>query len=507
MPCAMTMPNPASVPEPAEPASPAAPDGFVPYVDVPKPKPDRRSFLRLGSAARAGGAHETLTVITRIRDRGDRDHVDELRTLLKQIDDDVCREGECPLPGLGGTIHTVRWTILPRAVRGSGVTVDETLVFWTVFDGTLEDHLKALTSGAALQRLDEIYRHCEGYSAGELNTLAAYLQRHTRTQGPIACFDGTPGRSVKQIEDEQQLHIRLRDEFLDKRDWGDTSHSHIYLEAKKWVASPNNDLQWALRAPEIDKPQSLQRPLWATLGVFLALCGVLGVLPVLLATAIVLGVAVVISAAFVWALSRAEARAQRNFVPASRKWFAEHDDKIKLRENEQSGINRLTILTDVHPGFVRALTIRLVLWVVNFRAGRTVDGKLQGVETIHFAQWRLVDGGRRLLFMSNYDHRWDDYFRAFSDNAAPGVNAIWSNTVGFPPTFLLIAGGSRDLPQFQASARAYQIPTDVWWVGYKKRDFTTRRINENTRIREGLSRCLTPPEVKEWLELVYADAS
>jgi len=167
----------------------------------------------------------------------------------------------------------------------------------------------------------------------------------------------------------------------------------------------------------------------------------------------------------------------------------------------------LTILTDLHPGFIRALTMQAVLWIVNLRAARATDGKLQGVETIHSAQWRVVDRGRRLLFMSNYDGRADDYFRDFSDNAAPGVNAIWSNTVGFPPTTLLVGNGSRDLPRFQQSARTYQIPTDVWFSGYPNRSFTVRRINDNTRIRQGLTGYLTPPEVKEWLELVYADAT
>ena len=237
------------------------------------------------------------------------------------------------------------------------------------------------------------------------------------------------------------------------------------------------------------------------------LCVAFGLVPVLRVVAILLGVAVGLVVAWLIGLHRAELRAERNFVPPSRPWFDAHNVATRLREREDAGMNRMTILTDVQPGFVRALTMRGVLAFMNFNARRVFDGKLQGIETIHFAQWRLVDHGRRLLFMSNYDHRWDDYFRAFSDNAAPGVNAIWGNTVGFPPTSLLIGGGSRDLPTFQRAARTYQVPTDVWFFGYSQRTLTTRRINDNTQIRAGLSRNLTPPEVKQWLELVYADAS
>jgi len=496
----MTTALPARLPE----YGPAPePDGRGPWYDVRLSIGER--LRRWLDARRTHGRHETLTVITPIR----RERLETLRALLQGIDDELREQPppkRCPLPGVPG-VHVLRWVILPSSVRASGVTVPETLVFWSVFDGTRADHLGALTT-AARARIDEIYGHCAGYPGPQASADAVetYLTDHAPARDWVARFDGTPGRSVADVEKEEELRVRLRDEFLARHDWGDTSLSHIHLRAKQWVGS-TPDLAWAFKRPDVGRAAALPPIRWIAAGVLIVLGAGFGVGPAFRAVATLLGIAVAAAVAWLAGLRRVELRAARDFVPASRRWFDAHDVDMRRREDEDAGMNRLTILTDVRPGLIRALTIRAVLAFTDFAARRVFDGRLRGIETIHFAQWRLVDGGRRLLFMSNYDHRWDDYFRAFSDNAAPGVNAIWSNTDGFPPTAFLIGEGSRDLPAFQKAARTYQIPTDVWFFGYRQRTLTTRRINDNTRIRDGLSRSLTPPEVKEWLELVYADAA
>jgi hypothetical protein len=47
---------------------------------------------------------------------------------------------------------------------------------------------------------------------------------------------------------------------------------------------------------------------------------------------------------------------------------------------------------------------------------------------IHFAHWYLVDGGRRLLFLSNYDGDFSGYLDEFIRGAAEGVNLIWQGS-------------------------------------------------------------------------------
>jgi hypothetical protein len=151
--------------------------------------------------------------------------------------------------------------------------------------------------------------------------------------------------------------------------------------------------------------------------------------------------------------------------------------------------------------------MRLVLWYVAFQTARNFDGKLQGVETIHFAEWRLVDGGKRLLFMSNFDGAALDYLADFSENATPGVNLIWSNTEGFPPTIALVGAGARDLEEFQNAARVHQIVTDVWYCGYgNRRRYSTRRINENRRVHRMLGTDPTPAEADAWVSMLEGRA-
>jgi hypothetical protein len=446
------------------------------------------------------GPRTTLTVITPIKP-------DRLQALKESLEAIEARcPATCPLPGMEDSIHTMRWVILPNAIRESGVEVGYSLVLWIVFDGSLDQYLDRLPRDAR-RRLDTIYGHCEGYPIRpRAADVKKYLVQH-QARGASACFDGVIGRTRKQIIKEDELRTKLK-AFLDAGDWTGCSQSHIYLAAKAWLRQTQPSLHWALEPPP--RPETPSLRVYAWVGAAVAITTLLAYHEAaVLAAAIGLGVVLlaltVVLLVLTFALYRDELRAARDFVPPPRDWFTKHDRLLRDLDKEKAGFNRITILTDVHPAWVRWIAIRVVLWIVNLVAAWTTGGKLQDVETIHFAQWRLVDDGKRLLFMSNYDGRADDYFRDFADNAAPGVNAIWSNTVGFPPTTLLIGRGSRDLPIYQQAARAYQIPTDVWYLGYPSRAFTTKRINDNTRIRRGLAGHLTPPEVKEWLEMIYAD--
>src|SRR5437764_9273672 len=112
---------------------------------------------------------------------------------------------------------------------------------------------------------------------------------------------------------------------------------------------------------------------------------------------------------------------------------------------------------------------------------------LAGVRTIHFARWVSIDNGRRLIFASNYDGSLESYMDDFIDKLAWGLNAVFSNGVGYPPTRWLLFGGARDEQAFKSYLRLHQLPS-VWYTAYG--DLSARNIDENTRIREELSRDL-----------------
>jgi hypothetical protein len=174
---------------------------------------------------------------------------------------------------------------------------------------------------------------------------------------------------------------------------------------------------------------------------------------------------------------------------AHHKKLAEQEDRIV--QNHFANVNR------VKPGIIRKNTLRVVLWFINQFTATQTKGTLGGIPTIHFAHWSLIDNGRRLLFLSNYDGSWDSYLDDFIEKASKTLTAIWSNTVDFPPSRFLILDGASDAKRFKELVRNKQIPANVWYSAYP--DLTVRIIDNNSAIREGLFASLDEAATKRWL--------
>jgi len=109
-------------------------------------------------------------------------------------------------------------------------------------------------------------------------------------------------------------------------------------------------------------------------------------------------------------------------------------------------------------------------------------------------------GGRkrhRLLFFSNYDGSWESYLGEFIDRAAYGLTAVWSNTMGFPPTEHLVCGGARNEEAFKQWTREHQIATQVWWTGVTHS--TVQNIRDDIWIRRRLDRSMSDAELLTWM--------
>jgi hypothetical protein len=159
--------------------------------------------------------------------------------------------------------------------------------------------------------------------------------------------------------------------------------------------------------------------------------------------------------------------------------------------------NHLASLTTIKPGLFRLLTLRAVLWAANLAARTSIHGTLSGIPSIHFAHWSIVNHGRHLLFLSNYDGSWESYLDDFIDQASVGLIGIWTNTVGFPRTLFLIYEGARDGVAFKTFARSHQTPTAVWYSAYPA--LTVQRIDTNTQLRDGLRIPPVGPAVETWI--------
>jgi len=142
------------------------------------------------------------------------------------------------------------------------------------------------------------------------------------------------------------------------------------------------------------------------------------------------------------------------------------------------------------PRWVRRALLRFVLTAIDL-AARTIfnRGLLGGTPNIHFARWLIIDGGKRLLFLSNYDGGWDGYLSDFIQHSHVGLNAIWDNTRLadriYPRASFWFGKGALDELRFKAYAGESQIRTLVWYRGYE--NATVTEIDANTALRNSLT--------------------
>jgi hypothetical protein len=159
--------------------------------------------------------------------------------------------------------------------------------------------------------------------------------------------------------------------------------------------------------------------------------------------------------------------------------------------------NALSHLVPLKGGLAGSATLRLLHRYVALMAQDYFDQceQLGGIPSIHFAKWLLIDEGRRLLFLSNYDGSWESYLGDFVDQAAIGLNLAWSLTEGYPSTQFFALGGAHDEERFKAWARAHQLPTPVFYSAYPTLSLSV--VNNNTWLRRGLH--ANVPVSQEWV--------
>lgn len=380
------------------------------------------------------------------------------------------------------------------------------LVLSTNFDGPIdrrcsEARAKVEHVDELLLRLrvaiDRIFQCCVDYP-GELASHAEirdYLLNGRRQVTARCFFVGAPGRSRTQIEAEAELRERV-EQFVDTR----------AVQWRSEGATPEAILDEVRRelGPVPEYPAQPERKWRVSLTMFLMLVSVLvlgGVLGDILGFApwqgalTLVGLACLAVVAIFVTLEYKEANDQPFEI---RRTYGEINRIQWAREDEDQWYqNQLTHLVDVKVGPFRALVLRGALWISSLMAANVYNrGRLGEISSIHFARWLLVDGGRRLLFMSDFDNSWENYLSEFIDRASAGLTAVWSNTQGYPRTRGLVHASPRDAERFKAWARHHQVPTQVWYCAYP--GLSIQNINDNTAIRRGLS-ASRPMSAVAWL--------
>ncbi|MFL6183188.1 MAG: hypothetical protein ACJ73J_12900, partial [Actinomycetes bacterium] len=340
--------------------------------------------------------------------------------------------------------------------------------------------------------LHRIYGCCLNYPADgpfDRTRLAAYLR--DRVVRPNAYYVGNAGLSAERIRREAALRERLEQELDSLERAGKLGRPpHEIRRQLQDAVSCDSRFEWARSA---EPSLSLLERVLPYLPIAGLVVGGVLLLPVLLPAG--LGTLLL--------LDQRERSDPEGSGPV-----ADHHLEQLLAQEDQPGVlqNHMAKLAQVKPGRFRRGLLSLVLWLANRVARVSTDGTLSGIPTIHFAHWSMIDGGQRLLFLSNYDGSWGSYLDDFIDKASDGLTLIWSNTVGFPRSHyrpawrfppVVITGGTSDGPRFKANSRAHMVPTNVRHTLYP--DLTVQQINRNRDLRNGLFAKLDPAGERKWL--------
>jgi len=353
----------------------------------------------------------------------------------------------------------------------------------------LSEYLEDLYAHAS-SGLHQIYSSCLDYtvkSASDRQGIIDYLTAHVVR--PNAYHIGNTGRSVVRIQQEQILRDALE------------AHADVLVQRGQ-PSSPNNllaafqkfvrgDQTWSW-IPDFGPRQTATEQFanWSKLILVIVVAVVL--FPIW-AVPVIIGLLVL--------------RYKESNDPAQ-KDQADSENVRKLMQTEnhtQSVQNHMASITIVKDGWLRRTALWSVLWAVNLLArARATHGELSGIPSIHFAHWSMIDNGRRLLFLSNFDGSWENYLGDFIDKSHSGLTGVWSNCVGFPRTKNLVQLGATDEQKFKAYSRDSQIPTQVWYSAY--RWLSVSNINNSSKIRLGLYAGMDEAATLEWLRR-FADVS
>jgi hypothetical protein len=349
------------------------------------------------------------------------------------------------------------------------------------FDGPLDPYLEDLYAHAS-EGLHKIYSCCLDYSAASAADKAAMLSYlRARVVRPNAYHIGNVGRSVERTHREDVLRDSLED-FLDGlvRQGDSGSPASIRQKVQAFVRSQPN-LAWTAN---VEPRQTTMEHFLPRLKIVIAAIIAVLLLPLLIPLAII------------WLIMLRWTETHE--PPPPDLDVNVHVRNLVAREDRTHIVqNHMASITTVKPGAFRRRTLWGVLWLVNFIARTADKGKLSGIPSIHFAHWSMIDKGRRLFFVSNFDGSWENYLDDFIDKASTGLTAVWTNTVGFPKTSWLVREGARDGSRFKANARDKQTYTNVWYSAYTQ--LTVQTIDNNSAIREDLFTSLDEAATRDWV--------
>jgi hypothetical protein len=355
------------------------------------------------------------------------------------------------------------------------------LAFLGDFDGNYDEFMEELVSKAG-PGLRQIFAFCDGFEQGA--NLAQWMKDHEVRPSTYYC--NWAGRNVKQCREEQKLHEMLVQQLPGYVRSGDTPRT-VRDKLIAFVRREQKEGRVTLTPPEPTPLLWALRHAFDTATLAVVIIGGLITLPLTFIPLLLL-------ALHLRKLEKTDIVIAPVPDPAM---------GLVLTNIEDRGVtNQFSAMGSLKPGNFRKWLLRVVLFLVDLTA-RVIytKGRLARVHTIHFARWVYIDGGTRLFFGSNYDGSRESYMDDFINKAGFGLNAVFSNGIGYPRTQFLLLQGAKNEQQFKYFLQRHELATEVWYNAHA--GLTAFDLDRNSRIRGGIEAANpTDRQIREWLALI-----
>ncbi len=414
----------------------------------------------------------------------------ELRRLLASMNEAPGRvnANNVLIPfGQFDTLHFARLLILDdqtgEDVRVHGLsprTYPLYLAFLGDMDGDGDAFLNELARRAP-DGLRALFSCCQGFAAN--TDIMVWMKQHRSP--PIANYVNCRGRTVRQVREEATLRDALESYLANHASpLHPNSPREIHAKLRQFVQAEKS-------SGRLTVSDESPTPIGWCIRNGLHFIG--GLVLLLLALPLLL-----VAAPFYLLRIRQLEKTDPEVCPTVEQ---AHTEELALSE-DHAVTNQFSAMGSLKPGFVRLLTTIGVLSTVDFAARHIVRaGRLGRIRTIHFARWVFLDGKQRMVFFSNYDGSVESYMDDFINKTGFGLNASFSNGIGYPRTNWLVMDGCADEQKYKEFLRRHTVPTQVWYKAYP--GLTAIDLERNTRIRRGLeSSFLNDQEAREWVALL-----
>jgi hypothetical protein len=381
------------------------------------------------------------------------------------------------------SIHFARFVVFNEIDDAYGNEVPARFVFTTNYDQPYKKHLQELITFAG-KGLWQLFSFCEDFPNSQSYSedgLIHYLQ--SKTVENQVFYVGVGYRSVLQIRQENELRDEIEN-FIDQNQKAIKDIGPIYIREKIIEFVHNTPaLAWAKKP--VSKPSIFWKAGYYCRALFAA-----GIFLILLPF--------IIPFVIIWLILIL-------FTEMTEKDIKYEFDKKHIREivERETGVVQcqFSAMGNIKPGWIRQQTMMFLLRMTNFLAPYLyTKGKLSGIPTVHFARWIIVNDGKQMIFLSNFDGNSESYLRDFINIAGKQLSLMFCHTVGYPKTRLMVIGGADDANGFMKWARKFHTISNVWYTANK--DVSVKNIFNNSKIRDGLYGKMNERQAAHWLSLL-----